>query len=156
MTNINPLRCPAISLSTVISALFFIASSGMPIITEAQEGVMVTGAEPVVPRMGVKLKSVTIAGFTQPLDGVDCEECTFKNLVLTYSGGSFRLVKPRFENVSIELKGAAKNTVALLDFIRVITSPPPPKQLPDPKANPMVPIKNILTTVDLISPVMNK
>ncbi|BCA57105.1 hypothetical protein W02_42450 [Nitrospira sp. KM1] len=62
------------------------------------------------------------------LDGMDCRDCVFHDVTLTYSGGVVHLVNPRFEgNVSVEFKGPAQNTRDLLQFIEAMATTMPPR-----------------------------
>lgn len=90
-------------------------------------------------------------GFVTPLDGLECESCTFDNPVLEYGGGAFDLKDTTFKGqVTIQYTGAAANTIALIGYMNGISAPRPsaavnpkvtPKPLP-PKPLPPKPPRN--------------
>ena len=70
----------------------------------------------------------------QPLDGLDCRGCTFKDTRLTYSGGAYHLENANFSGTTtLVLTGAAANTVALLQFMNGLARGMPSMSLPPRK-----------------------
>ena len=50
------------------------------------------GIEPVVPALpNIVVRGNSYKDFVQQLDGLNCEECTFTNIIFEYSGGAYRL-----------------------------------------------------------------
>ena len=62
----------------------------------AQPSIEVIGAEPVVPPLTMKMDAVLFTGGTQMLDGINCVNCIFTDVHLTYAGGEFSLTNPQF------------------------------------------------------------
>ena len=54
-------------------------------------------------------------------------DCTLKNCDLFYSGGDVEIVNLKLDNTRIHFQGAAKNTIGLMQLLRMI---PGPIQLP--------------------------
>jgi len=75
--------------------------------------------------MGAHVSSFSVRGFVQPLDGLDCENCEFQNVVFTYGGGLFECRNCTVSSGGLVLKGAALNTYRTLQFFGVIPTPPP-------------------------------
>jgi hypothetical protein len=71
------------------------------------------------------------------LDGLDCVNCVFKNVVLTYGGGPFNLSNVTFSGTTrIELTGAAANGLKILPLVDAINR----GRLIEPAPNPNRPI----------------
>jgi hypothetical protein len=71
------------------------------------------------------------------LDGMNCKDSAFNAVVLTYGGGNFQLDKCKFNGVvTIELSGAAKNTLIALNFLKHLQQPSRP--LPVPSTGPKI------------------
>ena len=69
-----------------------------------------------------------------PLDGLDCETCSFEDALLVYGGGPFRLGNATFKGrVGVQLVGAAANTVALLQLIAALKQND--SKVPQPQSN---------------------
>ena len=120
--------------SFLVGACFsFVASSFIHASTRAQrQGVVLGGAEPVVPPIGFNGVESTIAGDLQSLDGIACNRCVIAASVITYAGGLVNLTDCRVvSKAPITLKGAAENTLKFLMAIGAVT---PPKAAP--KTNP--------------------
>jgi hypothetical protein len=150
-------RSGSSSVAAVIMcmSLFGISSDGR---SEPVKEVVVEveGAEPIIaPSTKRVAADSTLAGGTHVLDGLECLNCVFENVVLTYAGGNFKLVNPQFKGkVSIEFKGAALNGIALFDKLNLSVTGQSPKF--DPKANPRVPVAATLTNTDLKSHSLGK
>ena len=72
----------------------------------------------------------------QILDGMICDECTFKDSKLVYGGGAFALKNVSFSGETrVEFTGAAANTLTMLRFLKAMKA----GQRPQP-VNPNVPI----------------
>jgi hypothetical protein len=114
------------------------------------------GAEPVIaPSTNRVTSGSTLANGIQALNGLECLHCVFENVVLTYAGGNFKLVKPQFKgNVSIEFKGAALNGIALFNRLNASVSRQSPKF--EPNAHAKVPVAMTLTNNDLKSQSLGK
>jgi hypothetical protein len=81
--------------------------------------------EPLTTRPIFKNSTFTDEG--QVLDGLDCRSCAFKDARLVYGGGPFNLEDARFSGkVSLQLTGAAANTVAMLKFVGLLEQPNAP------------------------------
>lgn len=136
-------------------SLFAISADGT---SESLKEVVVEieGAEPVIaPSTNRVASDSTLANGIHVLDGLECLNCIFENVVLTYAGGNFKLVKPQFKgNVSIEFKGAALNGIAL--FKRLNSSVPTESPKFDPNAHAKVPVAMTLTNNDLKSQSLGK
>ena len=121
-------------------------SSGM-------RGVVSEGSEPVVPPLrGNKFFGSAFTDVIQPLDGLECVGCVFRNVTFEYSGGAYWLENCSFEgSMRFVFKGAAANTLGMLDIVQALTSPKPPSgPIPNP-APRIIPIQNIVKG-DFISP----
>jgi hypothetical protein len=116
------------------------------------KGMVVRGAEPAVPPLGGKVSSSEFENVTKPLDGLHCSNCIFKNVTFEYSGGSYKLVNAAFSgSIRIDFKGAAANTVVLLDFLKSLNAGNKPQPL-EPNAPLFRTADNVQATkVDLIS-----
>jgi len=107
-----------------------------PFVLAAQaRAVAFPGAIPVVPPLTNALSNFALKGVIQPLDGLDCTDCQFTDVVFEYSGGAFKM--QRFKaagSISLVLKGAAFNTVMAVRLLEALrqTMPkptPPPRML---------------------------
>jgi len=118
----------------------------------AQKMIALAG-EPTIPPLHGTISSVVIENFTQPLDGLDCKDCVFKNVTFEYSGGAYKLVNAHISTpMHVVLKGAAANTVGLLAFVESLNASTKPKPL-QPNAPLFRTAENTQTiTVDFISP----
>ena len=68
-----------------------------------------------------KAEGITLKHGKQTLDGLRCEQCTFDDAELSYSGGPFDLNKLGISGTThISYSGAAANTVALLDLLKSV------------------------------------
>lgn len=77
--------------------------------------------QPQVPVLGPPLAHMTFARGTQPLDGLDCDDCIFADTTLIYGGGAFNLKNAQFSGTThLELNGAAANTLAMLNLVEAI------------------------------------
>jgi hypothetical protein len=114
-------------------------------------GIVIEGAEPVVPPIGVEVKDSSFEKLIQPLDGMNCTNCSFKDIVLEYSGGSFKLVNASFSgSLKVNFKGAAANTFILEKYLELISKPKVPLH-PKPSQKPkFIKIKEPIN-MDLIS-----
>jgi hypothetical protein len=61
------------------------------------------------------------------LEEVSFYECSLKDCDLFYSGGDFEMVNTKMDNCRMHFRGAAKNTVGLMQMLRML---PGPIQLP--------------------------
>lgn len=132
-------------LGIFIAALFF---SGIQISTVAHPAfasdLISFGGAPTVPPLNLRpathMTFENLSGAPVALDGLNCEDCTFKNVVFGYSGGEYRLQHctvsgPRV----IVFSGAALNTVRAMIQWGLIQSTP--VEAPLPKA-PNIKIEN--------------
>jgi hypothetical protein len=82
--------------------------------------------EPIIPGLGARIPPLTITAepenpAPQILDGLDCDGCVFNNALLKYSGGAVRLEHASFTGTTtLELHGAAQNTIAVLNLMGYI------------------------------------
>ena len=112
-----------------------------------------TSSIPVVPPLrGNPVVGQIFAGVTQRLDGFECSECIFKDVIFEYAGGAYKLHNCTFEgSISFRVTGAAANTVRMLAIARDFAASLPPSDPTSPPAPRMVPIP-IPVTGDFISP----
>jgi hypothetical protein len=88
-----------------------------------------SGTEPIIPSLGTTRLGVFVSNAKQSLDGLDCENCSFSNVTLEYSGGAFNLKNSSFVGpVRVNFKGAAANTVAFLQLVQALSISERPKQ----------------------------
>jgi hypothetical protein len=94
---------------------------------------LIVGAEPTVPQIGLRITGGEFKGPIQPLDGLNCARCSIEAPVLTYAGGQFNCVECKIRSQRVEFKGAALNTFNLLKTLGAFGTP---KQTPyiDPNA----------------------
>ena len=110
-------------------------------------------AFPGVRPISMILTDIPFSETTQQLDGVDCVRCTFNDVTLEYGGGSYKFTESRFSGpIRVEFKGAAANTLALLQVLQSLAAgsqpkPPTPKAPIKRAATPKKPVK-----VTLLSP----
>src|SRR5262249_59137749 len=119
----------------------------------ALRGAGSAGPEPVVPPLrGNRVVGQTFAGVTQRLDGFECYDCIFKDVVFDYAGGAYHLQNCRFEGSMVfRVTGAAANTVRLLDIGQDFAASKPPSGPTSPPAPRSVRLPNPVTG-DFISP----
>jgi hypothetical protein len=116
-------------------------------------GIGVTGAEPTVPPLGPLMSGVGLEAREQPLDGLNCEQCTFGDVTFTYGGGAVRLIEPELSGtIRLNLKGAAANTAVTIAFLQAMLQNQKP-----PAVNPNKPIIKTATAkavfrADLVTP----
>ena len=63
-------------------------------------------------------------------------DCVLKNCDLFYAGGDFELVNTNLDNCRVHFRGAAKNTVGIMQMLRMV---PGPIQLPPQTQSPKQP-----------------
>ena len=88
-------------------------------------GVSLGGAEPLLRplEMFPKVEDFTFEDVDQRLDGLDCTNCTFKDVTLDYEGGNFNLVNASFSGrIRLVLKGTAANTASAVSMLAAIGS----------------------------------
>ena len=109
--------------------------------------------EPIVPSLSsITERGITLRNAVQPLDGLNCENCTFENVTFEYSGGAYRLVGCTFHGtIRVGFKGAAANTLALLAIVEATRAPKPPSG-PSPGPTPRSFTASTPITADWISP----
>ncbi|SPJ15859.1 exported hypothetical protein [Syntrophobacter sp. SbD2] len=144
--------------SFVVGALvMFLLGSHTSIFVQpasAERGIVVGGAEPVVPPLrGNVVSNSKFENVIQPLDGLDFRNCVFKNVIFEYSGGSYSLANAVISGaIRVNFKGAAANTMALHAFLESLNAGTKPKPL-QPNAPLFREASNVQTmTVDFISP----
>jgi hypothetical protein len=128
------------------ASIFVQSASAQP------KGMVGRGAEPAVPPLGGNVSSSKFENVTKLLDGLHCRDCVFKNVTFEYSGGPYNLVNAAFSgSIRINFKGAAADTVVLLDFLKSLNAGNKPQPL-QPDAPLFRTADNVqATTVDLIS-----
>lgn len=95
----------------------------------------------VPPLLGITVSNSVFDNGPQFLDGLNCEDCEFKDASLYYGGGSFQLKNIKVSGATrLTLVGAAANTEALLNFFHGLEDGEVP-----PASKPGLPIKR--TTV---------
>ena len=134
--------CISIFLGNQTSTL---GQSASPLIFEKR------GYEPIVPPLqGNALVGNNFSSVR--LDGVECTDCKFGGKVtIVYSGGYFNLKNPTFktDKINVDLRGAAYNTILLLNYLEAIAaSKAPPKQ---PRWS--LPVKKPSPKMDWITPI---
>jgi hypothetical protein len=132
----------------------FFAVSGSHTSTFAQTGFSMPDAIPVVPPLVIDgTVNWNLKGMTQQLDGLTCTNCSFTDVSLEYSGGSFKLGTITLAGKTrLTLKGAAANTMILVSFIQALQNGHTPK--PATPKTPVMQAANIKTPFigDLFSP----
>ena len=102
-----------------------------------EPGISLLGAEPIFHSLDLlfpRVEDYVFEDVTQRLDGLDCTNCTFKDVTLEYAGGNFNLVNATFSGrTRLMLKGAAANTASAVSMLAAIGSgnvsaPPAPNQ----------------------------
>jgi hypothetical protein len=95
--------------------------------------------EPVVPGLGPHITNSTVSGSLQAIDGLDCDGCKFSDVTLEYSGGAFTLTNFSFSGpIRVNLRGAAANTLAFIQFLNALKASQQPKQPAPGKPIPML------------------
>jgi len=119
-----------------------------------QRGIVAEGAEPIVPPLrGIVVSASSFGNLTQPLDGLDLENCEFRNVTLEYSGGAFRLRNASFSGpIRVQLKGAAANTLVLLRFLDAMAASRAPINPEKGKPLDKTTTAKYTQKVDLVSP----
>ncbi len=86
-------------------------------------------------------------------DGLECVDCSFKDVIFEYSGGPIRLVNPKISGpIRIKLNGAAANTVSVIQFLQAIeASRKPPAIAPNKPILRTATAKEVFTA-DLTTP----
>jgi hypothetical protein len=140
-------------------AMFFISLGNQASTLEqpsfAQVSALGTNGAPVVPPLIPQVKGLTIEGGSIPqmLDGLDCKECTFKDVTLTYAGGAYNFDHCNFSGTTrVVLSGAAANTMAILPLLQAITRGVPPKPPTPQKPTEQTATAKQLMTVSFASP----
>lgn len=82
-------------------------------------------------------RNQTFEGKSFILEEVAFIQCKLTDCDLYYSGGDFDWANSNFENCRFHWRGTAKNTIALLQSLGMISIPTPPQNmgLPKPKVN---------------------
>ena len=84
-------------------------------------------AVPSVPPMRVPLNEREFTGGTVQLDGMHCVKCLFNNVTFVYAGGEYRLIDAMVSGTPVViLKGAAANTLGVLQFVGAVAPEPRP------------------------------
>src|SRR6266849_2766787 len=93
----------------------------------AQEysSIHIAGAAPVVPPIFADASNSIFAnGKPYEVDGLKCENCTFRDAIFRYGGGSYDLVGAKTSlPLKIELTGAAWNTAQFLSLFGLLGCP---------------------------------
>lgn len=123
-----------LSLGSIIvgASLMFFMLSGNHTSMAAQGGIGIEGEVPIVPSRLFVVKGSVFADEPQQLDGLDCTDCTFDNVRLTYGGGEVRLRNAKFVGTTrVVLTGAARNAFAVMVLANAIArGNPKPKAVP--------------------------
>ncbi|MBZ5668541.1 MAG: hypothetical protein LAO04_02280 [Acidobacteriia bacterium] len=133
--------------------MFFMLSGSHTSIL-AQSGLGLPDAIPVVPPLSsIEVRDSHFGTEPQQLDGLNCKECTFDNVTLTYGGGAYHLENCRFSGTTrVVFTGAAQNALAVLPLIAAITSGNPNPNPPRPKETRIAQAKAPITIVRWVSP----
>ena len=107
--------------STIVQSLSAQAPSPKPSIRSS--GIEAPLAFPTVPDFWVHLSGDNPGDAIQQLDGMDCDGCTLKVKVLTYSGGQFKCQKCSISYEEVRLFGAAQNTLTFLQMVGAVPKP---------------------------------
>jgi hypothetical protein len=131
--------------------LLFLVFSGSQTSALAQgqsKGIVNEGLEPIVPPLHHNVfKGAHMTNVEQPLDGFECEDCSFTDVTLTYAGGAVRIVNPKFSGTTrLVLKGAAANTSVTVSFLQAMLQNQKP-----PTFSPNAPILKRATVKDVFS-----
>jgi hypothetical protein len=101
-----------------------IGSHALAARVQAQEpkSMVIHRAVPAVPPILIHLNGFSsLSKAEQPLDGLDCKNCSFDNATFTYGGGSYQLTNCRFSGTtSVKLTGAAANALTFLSLLKAI------------------------------------
>jgi hypothetical protein len=110
----------------LLAAFLVLAGTHNLPVTHAQQGIKVMGMEPVVPPLpSIATMNSDIEIPLQPLDGLNCNNCTISSQVITYGGGPFSVPNCTIKTTQWKMKGAALNTYILLTALGVIHPPTP-------------------------------
>lgn len=110
-------------------------------------------AFPPVPPIIVRVHDGRFSRLTQQLDGLDCVNCVFKDVTFEYGGGSFHLTNSSFSGpIRVNFKGAAANTLAVLEFIGALNSGSHPQPLKARTPIPQIATSKQGIKVSLASP----
>jgi len=88
-------------------------------------GISLAGGEPIFrpTNMLPRVEDYVFEDVTQKLDGLDCTNCTFKDVTLEYEGGIFNLTNATFSGrTRLILKGAAANAFSAGSMFAAIGS----------------------------------
>lgn len=88
-------------------------------------GISLVGGEPLFRPTNLlpRVEDYVFEDVTQKLDGLDCTNCTFKDVTLEYEGGTFNLTNATFSGrVRVVLKGAAANAFSTASMLAAIGS----------------------------------
>ncbi|SRR5712692_3366964 len=99
-------------------------------VRHSNRGVGLEGSEPTFQSFLAfpKFDDFTFEDVTQSLDGLDCTNCTFKDVSFEYAGGAYNLINCSFSGgTRVVLKGTAANTLSILPLLQAITSGHPPE-----------------------------
>jgi len=110
-------------------------SKSQPSMQSQQEPNLDMGRAPTVPLgFGASTHDAKVSGGLIVLDGYSCVRCEFEGLTLRYGGGVYQLDHSKFGGkVSLQLSGAAANTVAFLSNLGLgICKLPTPMERPNP------------------------
>jgi hypothetical protein len=92
-----------------------------PAFAQAPRGVVIGGAEPVVPPLGPLFTNANLSKLEQSLDGFHCEHCTFTDVTFTYAGGATLIVDPKFVGtMEVKFKGPAQNALLVIAFLQAM------------------------------------
>lgn len=114
------------------------------------------GSEPTIPPLRSNVfHGASLNGVKQPLDGFECEQCTFRNVTFTYAGGAVRLVNPKIDGpFTLELKGPAANALGVIQYLQAIGGQRKPAPAPIVPNRPIIRTASASTTFteDFITP----
>ena len=114
----------------------------------------VLSAVPVVPSLEpVVTEDSTISGARFLLDGIFARHMNFSNVTIEYGGRAFRLQNCKFDgSIRLELRGAAANTFALVQYLQAIEAGRANPAAPRKPLEQLVDIMQAAMTDDLVSP----
>jgi hypothetical protein len=129
-----------------ISSIVQSASATMGIVNEA-------AIPKVAPLQSITFSGAHLTNVVQPLDGLDCRDCTFQNVTFEYSGGAFNLSHARISSpMRVIFKGAAANALQVLALVEALNSrvKPAPTVPENPKIEAAT--KKYTILADIVSP----